>query len=110
MSFGCRLILMHVVSGKPNPDPATREWIEDNCRTKLLRLLSPASSERNLVETHLCYRDPAQEILAAAHSKQVDFVVLGAGTHGPLSDHVPWRTLTKVIRNASWPILNVKRR
>jgi hypothetical protein len=33
MSFGCRLVLMHVVSGKPNPDPATREWIEDNSRT-----------------------------------------------------------------------------
>ena len=107
-SYDCRLILMHVVSGEPNPDPAMRGWIEDNCRTRLLRLLSPVSRDRNTVETHLSYGDPAQEILAAAHSKQADLLVLGAGKHGPLSDHLPWRTLAMIIRNASCPIFNVR--
>jgi len=101
------LVMLHVPDEKPNAEGRTREWFEDNCKDKLWRLLEPVDRDTCDHEALIAYGDPAQEILAAADAKHADLIVMGAGEHGVLSDHAPWRTLTEVARCARCPILCV---
>jgi len=104
------LLLLHVAKDKPDAQGGTRKWVEDNICIHLQHLFSPTVLAGCRHETLVAYGDPADEILAAAQAKRADLIVLGVGNHRPHSDHAPWRTVTRVLRYATCPVLNVSTR
>ncbi|MGE0406296.1 MAG: universal stress protein, partial [Candidatus Korobacteraceae bacterium] len=49
-----------------------------------------------------------EQILKVAQDEKADLIVMGTRDGGPLSDHAPWSTLSKVIRGAACPVLAVR--
>jgi nucleotide-binding universal stress UspA family protein len=52
--------------------------------------------------------DASEQILKVALAEKADLIVAGSSGSGPLLDHVPWSTLSKVIRGAACPVLAVQ--
>jgi nucleotide-binding universal stress UspA family protein len=52
--------------------------------------------------------DASEQILKVALAEKADLIVAGSSGSGPLLDHAPWSTLSKVIRGAACPVLAVQ--
>ena len=103
----CRLVMLHVLPKKPSAEGRMREWVEENTREKLYRLLDTDSRLESDHEALIAYGEPEEEILAVADSKHADLIILGGRDHIAMGDRASWRTLTKIAQNARCPVLRV---
>jgi nucleotide-binding universal stress UspA family protein len=80
---------------------------------------SAAKEMRQLVSRHLLLPHQVHfeihtglastEIIRVAEERKAGLVVLGTNANGPLTDHIPWATLSSVIRESRCPVLGVPR-
>lgn len=107
METGAKLRLLHVLKEKETTEHMKRQWTEDNVRTHLEQLLPADVRESCDTIAAVAYGSPAEEIVAAADANGASLIVLGTGDHSGESDHLPWLTLSHVLRMAHCPVLSV---
>lgn len=101
--FNARVILLHVMTGKPDPDSRRAEE-----ESKLARLASRLEGEQVETLTLIGKGDPAHEILEAAKTYDIDLIAMC--THGKpgllqvFSESVP----EKVLRESLCPLLVIR--
>lgn len=106
-AFHSHLLLLHVIEREPEYS-SLRSEIEDRMREDMRSLL-PADAGRNFpYEFAIDYGKPAERIVEAARSVEATLVVLGSRRGGLMEDHLPWMTLSQVIREASCGVMVVR--
>lgn len=102
-----RFHLLHVMNSKETTADMKRQWTEENVRHHL-KELTPADLRKQCdISAIVSYGDPAEEIVAAADAQAASLIVVGTGRHREGSDHLPWSTLSQVLRMAHCPVLSV---
>lgn len=105
---GAKLRLLHVMKDKATTEHMKRQWTEENARTHLEELVPADARQSCDVAALIAYGDAAEEIVAAADANDASLIVLGTGDHSEMSDHLPWLTLSQVLRMAHCPILSIR--
>ncbi|MEG9432837.1 universal stress protein [Terriglobus sp. ADX1] len=100
------LIAMHVVPEAQGASPNSMVWEEEIAKEQLRILLGERPGEgKALIAVR--HGEPSREILAEATRRHAALIVAGGGVHHGGIDHVPWETLTRILRHATSPILVV---
>jgi nucleotide-binding universal stress UspA family protein len=97
---GARLTLVHAWGGAAGPRASAASEAE---RRRWLHALAEADSPRGAVEEVVVSGRPAREVLRVAEAQQAGLIVLGAGDQGP------GPTARRILRDASCPVLTVRR-
>src|SRR6185437_4889989 len=99
------LIIVHAV---PNHRYVLNTLLRSELRMKVRELL-PADIERWChLKIVIVRGEAADSILPIAQREKASLIVAGISDEGVLADHLPWRTLTSLIRQAKCPILAVR--
>jgi nucleotide-binding universal stress UspA family protein len=99
---------MHVI-----PEGDTTELDSQAKRTAIARLhelLASDAREWCTPQFEIETGDVAVAILDSAQTKKAALIVLGARHKSPLADHIPWGTVSTVVRGAHCPVLVVPAR
>ena len=76
---------------------------------KAIDELIPATPElRKRARYSIRSGNPSSELLRVARPQKVNLIVIGVEERGTMADHAPWATISKVIREASCPVLAVQ--
>jgi len=107
--FHSQLLVVHVIE-----EPLKSLAIQSEIETRLLqdmRSLLPKDAD---LSCHPQFRvehgTPAERIVETARSVNASLLVVGARRVGALADHLPWLTLSKVIREAGCGVLAIRNR
>jgi nucleotide-binding universal stress UspA family protein len=105
-----RLTLLTVVPRETRAPGEPRVVIEQRLQAALRQLLP--SDAQLWCDPTLCveFGDPREEIAAAVKEFAADLLVMGVRPRGPLADHAPWSTFSKIIRSVPCPVLAVPSR
>jgi nucleotide-binding universal stress UspA family protein len=98
-----KLTLVHVGSEAKDISEAAQKEVRER-----LQHLLPADAElwsRPSVRAEV--GDPSAQVLNAALAEGADLIVVGTREAGPLSDHAPWSTVSKILQGAERPVLAV---
>ena len=98
-----KLTLLHVGSEARDISAAARGEVQE----RLKHLVPDDADQWCRPNLRVEVGDPAAQILNSALAEEADLIVLGTRGAGPLSDHAPWSTVSKVIRGAACPVLAV---
>lgn len=101
------LTLLHVAEKSPHIPGLDPELFENSLREELRRLIPSHSGLKCRPKIVVEYGKPAQAILDVAKSQQASLVIVGLRHQAALSDHVPWSTLSHVIRDVEGCVLVV---
>lgn len=106
--FHSRLVLLHVVE---QDDGVCMPAEKDSSLLNELKALVPQDAAGYCVpEFQVCYGRPAEEVLSAARASNATLVVVGARRSTFLEDHLPWTTLSHIVREAGCGVLVVPNR
>jgi nucleotide-binding universal stress UspA family protein len=100
------LTLLHVIEGKPISEDELFDWrFHDRERLACMvpHDVDMAYKPEIEVETGVAHH----QILLMAETRGVDLIVMGSHFAGPLSTHLPWTTLHRVLEGAHCPVLTV---
>ena len=100
-----RIILLHVVQ-KTAREEAGRD--EEDMRRKMESLLPTDAELWSRPSLRVEHGDADKQVLEVAREEKADLIVVGTRAAGPLSDHAPWSTVSKVIRGANCPVMAVR--
>lgn len=107
--FHSPLTMLHVVqknSPKSEIQPELLE--EEHARRKLFQLLPDDLSTYTAATVLVEHGKAAEVIPYVASSSHASLIVTGFGTNSHFGHHVPWSTLSQVIRQAPCPVLSVR--
>ena len=107
--FHSRLVVLHVMEHEPKPFAARRE-LERDLRMELKSLLPVDADATCRPEFRITHGQPAKRIVEATRSAHATLVVMGSRYGIGLEDHLPWLTLSQVIREARCGVLVVRNR
>lgn len=102
---GADLIVLHVA---PSSDGEQQDG--KNLQRDLEAIIPHDFAVAESVSFKVLHGDIAERILRATNARRPGIVVLGAKCGPLLADHSPWAILSKVIREAPWPVLTVAAR
>ncbi len=113
--LGARVILLHVVEKWYRAEAVatdSKEWeaIHDGLLDEGKKVLSCASSKLRSggvadIETYLSDGDAAYEIIALAHKRRADVIVMGNRRYPVIERFLTWSVVDEVSRSAPCPIL-----
>lgn len=103
-----QLTLLHVVENIPRIPGLDSEVLENSLRQKLQQLLPAHADFFCAPKIRVEYGAPAQVILDVAKSELASMVIVGLRHRAALSDHLPWSTLSHIIRNLRCSVLVVR--
>jgi nucleotide-binding universal stress UspA family protein len=117
--FGARLLLLHVVSGIPNPERPYRATVADlmkmreNARVATLHRLKELARRVDLAvqpEYLVEFGMPGETILQAAGTHKAAVIIMGLNRSAHISTaaHVPWTIAHEVVGRAACPVLTVR--
>jgi nucleotide-binding universal stress UspA family protein len=102
------LTLMHVLEQiEPMPMEYSKELLSDYRK----RLWQMVPADVNLwcrPQVTVAVGTAAEEIVQAAHDRQVDLIVMGVHQAGAVANHLPWTVVHSVVRRARCPVLTVR--
>lgn len=105
-----RLTLLHVVEDNVKTPGAKSDLDESHLQHQLLSLL-PADAEAFCKpKIRIEYGSPAQVIPGVAESEAASLIIVGLRNRPPMADHIPWSTLSHIIRDAKCGVLAVRAR
>jgi nucleotide-binding universal stress UspA family protein len=107
--FHSRLLVLHVIEDKPAASPVRSE-VERRLREDMQSLLPGDAASMCHPEFSIEYGQPAERIVEAARSIHATLVVMGSRCGVGLEDHLPWMTLSQVVREAGCGVLVVRNR
>jgi nucleotide-binding universal stress UspA family protein len=107
--FHSRLLVVHVIEEPLNSFPIQSE-IEARLLQDMQSLLPKDADLSFHPQFRIEYGTPAECIVETAHSVEANLMVLGARRKLVLADHLPWLTLSKVVREAGCGVLVVRNR
>jgi nucleotide-binding universal stress UspA family protein len=100
-----KITLLHVVQ-KTSGEEASRD--EEEMRDRMEGLLPADARHWSRPRLRVEHGDADKQVLEVASEEKADLIVMGTRVAGPLSDHVPWSTVSKVIRGANCPVMAVR--
>jgi nucleotide-binding universal stress UspA family protein len=100
-----KITLLHVL-----PKSAAKEVgpEEAEMRKKMEALLPADADLWSQPSIRVEHGEADKQVLQVAQELKADLIVLGTREAGPLSDHLPWSTVSKIIRGASCPVMAVR--
>jgi len=105
--FHSQLLVLHVIEKPPNSSSVKTE-VEASLLQDM-QLLLPKDADLSFhPQFRIEYGTPAEHIVEVAHSVETNLMVLGARRKSALADHLPWLTLSKVVREAGCGVLVVR--
>ncbi|OJV39517.1 MAG: hypothetical protein BGO25_01555 [Acidobacteriales bacterium 59-55] len=107
-ALSSHLTLLHVIERNPHtpgPDP---ELFENDLRRELQRLSPPDSGLNCRPRMLLEHGRPPQVIVDKAKAEGASLVIVGLRQPVTLSDHVPWSTLSHIVRDLECSVLVIK--
>jgi nucleotide-binding universal stress UspA family protein len=107
--FHSDLAVLHVLE-REQPVSALRGEVQDRPLQQMKALLSVDAAANCVPEFMVSYGDAAEQILQVAHSRNATLVVLGSRRRALLEDHLPWTTLSQIVREAGCGVLVVRNR
>jgi nucleotide-binding universal stress UspA family protein len=107
--FHSQLLVLHVIE-QPSEDAHIQSDIEKQLLQDMHALLPGDASQLCVAQFRVEHGTPAERIVEAARSVKASLVVVGAKHTNALVDHLPWLTLSKIIREAACGVLVVKNR
>jgi len=107
--FHAKLTLLHIFEGKQKHPTFASDLAEKNAREQLAQLLPPELHHYTTANLRVEWGKPSVIIPEVARAESASLIVTGFDDHSPLGDNSPWSTLSHVIRNASCPILCIRR-
>jgi nucleotide-binding universal stress UspA family protein len=102
-----KLTFLHVVDRRSSSSGIREELMEEHAKRELQRLLPPHVERYCDSRIRLERGSPAQVITAVAQMESASLVIIGLRIHA-LADHVPWSTLSNVVRRANCAVLGVR--
>lgn len=105
-----RLTVLTVVPREAHVPGEPRVLIEQRLRAALRQLLPVDSELWCRPSLRVEFGEPQQEIAAVVKERAADLLVIGVQPLGPLADHAPWSTVSKIVRSVSCPVLSVQSR
>ncbi len=103
--FHAHLTIVHVVP----TDAAGNESIHKGQRQQQVaaigELVPAAGESRKHTQYSIQSGDPVPELLRIAKLANANLIVMGAREGGPMADHAPWATVSRVIHEARCPVL-----
>ncbi|HUZ94439.1 MAG TPA: universal stress protein, partial [Edaphobacter sp.] len=99
------LTLLHVIEKNPHVPGLDPELFENSLRQELRRLLPADSGLSCRPKILLEHGTPAEVILEIAKKEVASLVIVGLRHQAALSDHVPWSTLSHILRDAKCSVL-----
>jgi nucleotide-binding universal stress UspA family protein len=106
--FHAHLTIVHVVP----PDTPKNESIHRGQRQQHVaaigELVPAAGESRKHTQYSIQSGDPVPELLRIAKLANANLIVMGAREGGPMADHAPWATVSRVIREARCPVLAIQ--
>ncbi len=100
-----RITLLHVVPKNVRPEDAPDD---SEMRREMQRLLPADAALWSRPSLRVEHGDADRQVLQVAGEQGADLIVMGTRASGPLSDHVPWSTVSRIIRGASCPVMVVR--
>lgn len=103
---GATLTIAHVL---PASDPRSTDPAQTERATMALRQLAPQDlylEKRVHIETAV--GAPGEELTAIAAKVNATLIVMGVHEHLAMADHLPWATMSQVVRSAPCPVLAVQ--
>ncbi len=107
--FHGRLTMLHVVEPRSLPNELQPEFSEERTLQAMQRLLPPDLNTYATAKVRIEYGKACDLITHTSKAESASLIVLGIREGGTLPDHVPWSTLSHVIREAHCPVLVVRR-
>jgi nucleotide-binding universal stress UspA family protein len=107
--FHSQLLMLHVIE-EPVKDRVIQSEIEGHLLRDLQALLPADANLSCTPQFRIEYGTPAERVAEVARSIKASLVVVGARRGNALADHLPWLTLSKVIREAACGVLVVRNR
>jgi nucleotide-binding universal stress UspA family protein len=106
--FHANLTFLHVMNEEPAAPHVEIEVIEDRITQQLRELLPPDVSRYCKAKARVEEdRNVAKTIVTVADAEQAALIVVGLRDRC-LADHAPWSILSRVIREATCPVLGVR--
>lgn len=102
------LTLLHVIEKQPHVPGLDPALFENSLRQELRRLLPSPTGLNCRPKILLEHGKPAPVILDIAKKEGASLIIVGLRHQTALSDHVPWATLSHVLRDAKCGVLVVK--
>jgi nucleotide-binding universal stress UspA family protein len=103
---GATLTVAHVLPGDLNPNDVLGFARWENAAHGMRELIANALSPRQ-VHFEILTGVTAEEILNIARKRKTGLIVMGRKEAGTVAGHVPWATLSYVIRGACCPVLGI---
>jgi len=103
-----QLTLLHVVENTPHIPGLDPEFLENSLCQKPRQLLPAHAEFFYAPKIRVEYGAPAQVILDVAKSELASMVIVGLRYRVALSDHLPWSTLSHIIRDLRCRVLVVR--
>ncbi|HKW76544.1 MAG TPA: universal stress protein, partial [Terriglobales bacterium] len=103
-----RLTVLTVVPHESHAPGEPRALIKQRLRTALRQLLPSDSELWCRPSLRVEFGDPQEEIVAVVKEQAAGLLVIGVRPRGPLADHAPWSTVSKIVRSVSCPVLAVQ--
>jgi nucleotide-binding universal stress UspA family protein len=104
--FDAALTLLHVLPKNIAEQDILRE--KESALARLRELVPSDSETSRQLRFEIATGTRAEEIVQVASRGNAGLIVMGVREHGVLADHVPWATLSEVIRTAYCPVLAVQ--
>lgn len=116
-SFGSSVHVLHVLED-PLPGwkpaghivgvPKIREWMEEDARAKMSRVLTDAERQQFSAQLDITWGNPFVEIVRYAANHKNDLIVLGTHGHGAVAHLLLGSVAENVVRRAPCPVLTVR--
>jgi nucleotide-binding universal stress UspA family protein len=107
--FHSQLLVMHVIE-EPLHNISAQLEVEARLLQDMQSLLPKDADLSFYPQFRIEHGRPAERIIETARSVKANLLILGARRQHALADHLPWLTISKVVREAGCGVLVIRNR
>ena len=106
--FHAHLTIVHVVPPDTAKDESTHKGQRQQQVAAIGELIPSSRELRKHTRYSIQSGDPVPKLLRIAKLANANLIVMGAREGGPMADHAPWATVSRVIHEARCPVLAIQ--